>query len=185
MLLCVIFGLMDGAFVSFAAVLSLLFAAYETPDGLPAYGTGLISLYGGMTTIIGVIASFSAAVYLKRAKTFLWPMRTILIGMTLVFTMGIFAVPSLNKIWVGISLLLLGVFLVPIIPLSDAFANELTFPIDPPLTQGLLLMCGMGFGAIQGLLGTYLCSVNPGILLLFYAIEAVISCGLSFLIPAK
>ena len=113
--------------------MNLLFTYYNTPTDI-AYSTGVIALYGSLTTIFGVVASFIAAICLKKKKTFKAPLRFILFGLSLVVINGIFALPSLNLIWVGISLLLLGVFIVPIIPISYAYANQLTFPVEPSLT---------------------------------------------------
>ena len=41
--LTAIFAMLDGAFVSFASVLSLLFAYYNVPGEPDAYGPGVIS----------------------------------------------------------------------------------------------------------------------------------------------
>jgi hypothetical protein len=101
------------------------------------------------------------------------------------FTVGIFTLPSLNILVVGVNLVFLGIVLVPIIPVSMTFAAELTFPIDPPLTNGLLLMFGQGAGALFGIIGTPMCTANPEYLLLFYASAAFIACVLSFFMSEK
>ena len=90
--------------------------------------------------------------------------------------------PTLKKYLVGFCLLLLGVFLVPIIPVSMNFASELTFPIAPATTNGLLLMFGQGAGAIFGLIGTPLCKANPMYLLGLYVVMAFISIILTLFI---
>ena len=56
--------MLDGAFVSFATVLSLLFAFYNVPGEKPVYNTGVVSAYGGVTAIFGVAASMACAVVL-------------------------------------------------------------------------------------------------------------------------
>lgn len=63
-LLIAVFAMLDGAFVSFASVLALLFAYYNKPGEPPAYGTGVIALYGGVTAVFGVISSIICAVVL-------------------------------------------------------------------------------------------------------------------------
>lgn len=88
--------------------------------------------------------------------------------------------PSGNVWLVGINLLLLGTFLVPIIPVSMNFASELTFPIAPATTNGLLLMFGQGFGAVFGLAGTPLCKASPLYLIIMYGTMALLSFGLTF-----
>ena len=83
-------------------------------------------------------------------------------------TAGIFTLPSLNRYLVGANLSLLGIFLVPIIPVSMNFASELTFPIQAATTNGILLMFGQGFGAIWGLIGTPLAKLDPRYMLMLY-----------------
>ena len=55
---------------------------------------------------------------------------------------GFITLPSGDIYIVGINLVSLGIFLVPVIPVSMNFASELTFPIAPATTNGLLLMFG-------------------------------------------
>lgn len=62
--LLVIFSLIDGEFISFSSIMSLLFDYYKTPAGAAVYGTSLISLYGGSTAIFGVAASIACGVML-------------------------------------------------------------------------------------------------------------------------
>ena len=64
--LTAIFAMLDGAFVSFASVLSLLFAYYNVPGETDTYGPGVISIYGGITAVFGVISSFVVAVVLQK-----------------------------------------------------------------------------------------------------------------------
>lgn len=107
------------------------------------------------------------------------PIRAICILTLLAIVAGMFTLPSLDKVLVGVNLLFLGVFLVPIIPVSMNFASELTFPIAPATTNGLLLMFGQGAGAVFGLVGTPLCKANPVYMLMLYAVLAFISCVLT------
>ena len=50
--------------------------------------------------------------------------------------------------------MLLGMFMVPIIPVSMNFGSELTFPLSPAMTNGSLLMVGYAMGAILGIICT-------------------------------
>ena len=64
--LLIIFALVDGEFISFSSVMSLLFDYYKVPPVPPSttptpyYSSSLISLYGGSTAIFGVLASIVA-----------------------------------------------------------------------------------------------------------------------------
>jgi presenilin-like A22 family membrane protease len=65
-ILVAIFAMLDGAFVSFATVLSLFFSFYNVPGEKPVYNTGVVSAYGGVTAIFGVAASMACAVVLQK-----------------------------------------------------------------------------------------------------------------------
>jgi hypothetical protein len=72
-----------------------------------------------------------------------------------------FSIPSGNILLVLLNLIFLGTFLVPIIPVSMNFGSELTFPVAPALTNGLLLMVGQAVGAVLGIVMTPLSGVSP------------------------
>ena len=63
-LLVAIFGMVDGSFVSFATVLSLLFDFYNVEGEKPVYSTSVISVFGAISAISGVAASIVCAVVL-------------------------------------------------------------------------------------------------------------------------
>jgi hypothetical protein len=71
--------------------------------------------------------------------------------------------------------MLLGAVIVPIIPVSMNFGSELTFPIAPILTNGILLSVGQGMGAILGIVETYLAAYSPELVLLSYVICAAVA----------
>jgi len=77
--LLIIFALIDGEFISFSSIMSLLFDYYTTPRGCilstisvpdpgckEVYSSSLISLYGASTAIFGVAASIVAGIFLQK-----------------------------------------------------------------------------------------------------------------------
>jgi hypothetical protein len=95
----------------------------------------------------------------------------------------IFTIPSLILWLVGLNVVLVGVALVPILPLTVALASKQTYPIDPATTQGVLFMSSMGTGCILAIFGTFLCQADPRYLMGLFAVLSVISLILSFFIP--
>jgi hypothetical protein len=69
-------------------------------------------------------------------------MRAVCLGVTIAAILAEITIPAENKVIVLVNLIILGIFLVPIIPVSMNFGSELTFPMAPALTNGLLLMVG-------------------------------------------
>lgn len=60
--------------------------------------------------------------------------------------------------------------MVPIIPVSMNFGSELTFPIAPIMTNGILLMIGQGMGAVLGVLETILAAYSVKLTLISYSV---------------
>ena len=188
MIVCVNFACMYGAFASMSSTYSLLFTSFNPEReaaGLPLYKTAEISLYGVTTTIAGVSCSFTASMLLKKYGKFLIPVRVFIALTGIMMTIGIICVPEGTYVVAGILLMLIGMTLVPLIPLSYAYASKLTFPMDPPTTQGILLMSGMGFGAIEGILGTFICQYDSRILVGMWILQAVIAFGNTFRMPKE
>lgn len=72
----------------------------------------------------------------------MFTMRAVCFGVTIFGAIIELTLPLENKLLVLFNLILLGIFLVPIIPVSMNFGAEITFPMAPQLTNGLLLMVG-------------------------------------------
>jgi len=83
-----------------------------------------------------------AGVMLQKTHKYLWTMRAVCLGVTIAGILVEITLPAENKIAVLLNLIFLGIFLVPIIPVSMNFGAEITFPMAPQLTNGLLLMVG-------------------------------------------
>lgn len=83
--------------------------------------------------------------------------------------LAIYTVPAGNQIVVGVNLMLLGMFMVPIIPVSMNFGSELTFPLSPAMTNGSLLMVGYAMGAVLGIICTPLAQYSPRLTMLLYS----------------
>ncbi len=71
--------------------------------------------------------------------------------------------------------MLLGMFMVPIIPVSMNFGSELTFPLSPAMTNGSLLMVGYAMGAILGVICTPLAQYSPRLTMLLYSFLGMIA----------
>jgi MFS-type transporter involved in bile tolerance (Atg22 family) len=91
--LLIIFALIDGEFISFSSVMSLLFDYYNTPTQI-VYSSSLISLYGGATAIFGVAASMVAGFLLQKTHKYLWTMRAVCLGVAISGLMAVFTIPA-------------------------------------------------------------------------------------------
>jgi hypothetical protein len=58
-------------------------------------------------------------------------------------TIAIFTFAAYSDgVMISINVMVMGFAIVPIIPIGINFSSELTFPIDPPVITGTLLMTG-------------------------------------------
>jgi hypothetical protein len=88
---------------------------------------------------------------------------------------GEYTIPSGQQYVVLVNFILLGIVMVPIIPVSINFGSELTFPIAPILSNGILLMVGQGMGGVFGILETILAEYSPRLTLLTYGMFSAVA----------
>ena len=134
--------------------MSFLFSFYNVPGEPKVYPNSLISLYGACVSIVGVLSSLATGGYLQKTQKYLLTTRLICVMVTLMVAASIFTVPSGDRVVVGLNLVFLGMFMVPIIPVSMSFASEITFPLAPAMTNGWLLMIGYAMGAVLAIVCT-------------------------------
>ena len=127
----IIYGLVNGLFTAFGCVLGPLFEPY----GFEALS---ISIFGALFTIVGVLSSIVFGLLLDKYHKYLLLLRIICIGTTISMGAAVFIVPTNSKWFVGLNMIVAGIFIVPMIPLGISFACELTFPMDPTVTNGIL-----------------------------------------------
>lgn len=60
-------------------------------------------------------------------------------------------------------------------PLSFAFAVELTYPTPEPMSNGMMLLPSKIYGAILGLMTSALCEINPMYALMCFLVNTVIA----------
>lgn len=184
-LLVVIFGVLYGAYCSLSIELSPIFSYYVLPDGSPAYSSTVIAVYGIMVSLAGVGMSVVVAILLQKYQKFLLSLRLICLATIVCACTALVAVPSENIYFTGAVVLFLGIGLIPINPVAINFASELTFPLDPATTNGVLLMIGHGSATIMALIGTPLCQINPECLLIFYVSLTIFAFICSLFIEEK
>lgn len=89
-------------------------------------------------------------------------MRISTIGCTICFLFAIFTFNrKTDAVLISINTLILGIFIVPIIPIGINFSSELTFPIEPTVITGTLMMVGQLGGLILALLAGFLADAGP------------------------
>lgn len=141
--------MVDGAFISFSDIISEIFTDY-------GYKVADVSIFGGVTVVFGVLSSMCIGIFLQKTSKYLIVIRCVCFG---TFTLLILAaaILPLGHFWpTAFTCGILGSCIVPVIPASMGLGAELTFPMAPALTNGILLMAGQLGGAVFGICGEVL-----------------------------
>jgi hypothetical protein len=57
---------------------------------------------------------------------------------------------------------MVAVFLIPIIPIGIAYANEVTYPLDETVVVGLIIMIAYAWGFVLAIIVLDLTKINSG-----------------------
>jgi hypothetical protein len=137
---------------------------------------------GVTMTLSGVCTSLIIGTLLAKYQKFLTTARFLIcFGLLLALLCQVsFRVD--NKALIFINFVILAMCLIPIIPLSIAFSNELSFPHDEVITNSFLLMSGMLFSFVIALVTLPLVSISPQIGMLFCSLMILIALGFAVLL---
>jgi hypothetical protein len=126
--------MVDGSFIAFGSVLGPLFAGIFSPSKT--------SIICGGTTVLGLMMSFCSGILIQRKQKFRAMMRFSCIGTTIVLSIGTYLFTTTKTDLIAVAVLFIGLVIVPIIPVGINFSGELTFPIEPTVATGTLMMTG-------------------------------------------
>ena len=137
MLLCLSFALLFGFYVSFGNLISSIF----TPFGLTPNEISMVGLYLLVAGILGalVIGAFVDRTGLYKTTTICLCLANIIFLATVNQT--VYHLEFSYTLFLT-SCILMGFASVSYIPLSLGFAAELTFPLQPALVNGGMLLTG-------------------------------------------
>ena len=152
---------MDGIFASLPPSLSPIANYYNRPGEPEVYNPGFVALLAICFVVTGLVFSMVVAGIVSKYKVFLLALRIICILVTLNLIGLTFTCPSLNRPLLACNIAFFGGSMTPILPVCLSFGCELTFPIDPNLTNGFLLLFSNTTGSILGVYGTELAQIDP------------------------
>jgi MFS family permease len=137
--LTISFTFLYGVYTALGAVVSSITAPY-------GYVASENSLFGAIFIIAGVLGSFVFGVVLDRFNKY--KLILTLLGFSSIVTVSIsmLALPSKSVVFLSGSLALVGISVIPVIPVSYGFAVELTYPMAESLSNGMMVMVSQIFG---------------------------------------
>jgi len=119
------------------------------------------SIAGGVFIFSGFFGSFAVGYILDKTQKYLIICRLLCIGTFIFAVPFIWTLPT-GKLYIFYpNIFMLGLFLLPIIPLGNGFSVELTFPVSEAISNGFIIFWSQILGFAFTYLGTYLSSIEP------------------------
>lgn len=125
-------GLVYGCFNSQAVIMNMVLQ----PFGYNDFDNGLI---GAILIIFGILGSFFICYFVSKLKLYKLWLIICTIGYIISIALFMILVEQRNVYILSISIMILGFFGLPILPISFEFACEINFPIGETFTCGLLV----------------------------------------------
>jgi predicted MFS family arabinose efflux permease len=154
LLLCVSFTLLYGVYTSLGAVVSAVTKpyGYESKDN---------AIFGGTFIFCGVTGSFVLGMVLDRTQKFKLMINCVTVSSVIFISASFFTLPYGSVLLFSLNLAFIGFSVIPIIPISYAFAVELTFPCPEAMSNGMMILPSQIFGASLGVIAGMLCEAGP------------------------
>jgi sugar phosphate permease len=153
-LICLNFAMLYGVYTCLGAIINNV----TSPFG---YTSTDSSIFGGIFIFCGLSGSFTVSSYLDKSPKYLRTLRMICFGTLIASTIFLFVLPKANLLLTVLNIAILGIILLPIIPLCYSFSIELTFPVSEAMSNGVMMMFSQIVGSITTVLGTKLASYHP------------------------
>ena len=97
-------------------------------------------MFGGIFIFTGVIGSFVFGVILDRTAQYKKILTIISVASVFSIILTMITLPYGNVLLFSFNLMLVGVSVIPVIPISYSFAVELTYPISEAMSNGMMIM---------------------------------------------
>lgn len=155
MLLVVVFTVLFATYIALATVIDPLLEPF-------GFQPGVIASLGGFFIVAGVISTLAMGIILDRTKKYLLTLRIITVCSFFGTIVAYYLLPLENTLLAYFIITIFGFCLVPILAIGFAFATELTHPIPPVLSNGIML-CFSNVGAwMLSFLLLYVLKSTPG-----------------------
>lgn len=146
MLHMISFSLMFGFYVSYGNLISLLF----TPFGFSPSEIANLGLY---LLVSGLVGAILTGIWIDRTNTYKITSLVLIAG-NVIFLTGITQTvyhAEYSRTLLLLSIILMGFCAVSYIPISLGLASELTFPLQPALVNGTMILLGQASAFIQSI----------------------------------
>jgi len=167
--LCICYSFVHANNTALASIISSLTRDY-------GYSSTDNGLFGGVYILSGIIGSVIAGLLLDKFQKFKMTLIVTILVAIFANILIFYTLPS-GKVWLfALNIALNGIGIVPVSPISYAFAVELTFPTPEHVSNGLIILPSKIYTGLLGLLVGYLSEYHdPRYAIFAFLLNAVIS----------
>lgn len=133
------FTFLYGVYTSLGAVVSSITAPYD-------YKSSDNSLFGAIFIASGVVGSFVFGVILDKTARYKRVLVFLCFSSIITISLSMVALPMKSVALLSGSLALVGISVIPIIPVSYGFSVELAYPLAESLSNGMMVLVSQIFG---------------------------------------
>lgn len=175
----VILALIFGCLYSNTGAMSAVISSVTKPFGFKGADNAII---GSVFIISGIFGSFLGGFILDKQPKFKRSVICISIIGLLFYGCLMLSLETSNLILVATNFGLIGFTVVPILPISFAFAIELSYPVPDPMSNGMMLLVSKIYGAVLGIAAGFLSKQSAYYAILLFVVNALISALCSFFV---
>lgn len=152
--MCISFNCLYSIYTCLGAIISNLL----DPFGYSSTDAAII----GITFIFcGLIGSFICSYLMDKTKKYLLIFRIITFGSLFMTIFIYWSLPS-EKMWLlDVNVGIMGILIIPIIPIGYSFSIELTYPVSEAMSNGFIVFIAQIVGTILTIVATKLSATNP------------------------
>jgi FLVCR family feline leukemia virus subgroup C receptor-related protein len=169
MYLCISFTCLNCICTCMGAVVSSVTSPYDY--------TGLDNaIFGAVFIVCGVLGTIVLSILLDRYHRYKLTLLLTSIVSIVALAFSQLTLPSKSTTLFAINVAFLGFSGIPVAPVANAFAVELTYPIPEAMSNGMMNVPNIMFGFVMGITAGFLCQVSPRYAMLMFLFNSVIGC---------
>lgn len=139
--LALCFNFLYGIYTSLGAVVNFITAPYD-------YTSSDNSIFASILIVCGVLGSFIFGIILDKTARYKLVLHVLCFGSIITLAFTFYTLPSKSVALFATNLGFVGLTVVPIIPVSYAFAVELTYPAPEVMSNGMMVLLSSVFGTL-------------------------------------
>ena len=148
------FNMLYGVYTTLGAIINNLVEPF-------GYTSTDSSIFGATFILLGLVGSFVCSSMLDKTQQYLRTLKIVCWGSFIMTGFIFLSLPS-HSVWLlDLNIAILGIFILPIIPVGFAFSVELTYPVSEAMSNGLMMFFSQLIGTGITFVATSVAGTQP------------------------